>query len=41
MIAQAPVSLLNRGASGGNLVAVKDMLLIAGPDTLFAFRRSD
>lgn len=41
MFAQAPVSLLNRGASGGNLVAVKDMLLIAGPDTLFAFRRSD
>lgn len=41
LLAQTPVSLLNRGATGGNLVAAKDMLLIAGPDTLYAFQRSD
>jgi outer membrane protein assembly factor BamB len=39
LFAQAPISLRERGATGGNLVAVDNMLLIAGPDTLYAFRR--
>jgi len=40
LFAQPPLSLRERGASGGNLVAVQGILLIAGPDTLYAFQRS-
>ncbi len=41
LFAQAPISLRQRGATGGNLVAVDEMLLIAGPDALYAFRRHE
>lgn len=41
MLAQAPLSLSEREATGGNLVAVDGMLLIAGADALYAFQRSE
>jgi outer membrane protein assembly factor BamB len=34
-----PISLLQRGAAGGNLVAAGGLLLIATPDKLFAFHQ--
>ena len=34
-----PISLSERGAAGGNLVAGGDLLLIATPEKLFGFRQ--
>jgi outer membrane protein assembly factor BamB len=40
LLAQPPISLAERGATGGHLIPADKMLLIAGPDRLTAFRRS-